>query len=62
VGGGKIEFELMPEYAECRLHGKSTIYGDYDPLTINSDSIENELQEVCDLGDKPVHVIADYEP
>lgn len=61
VGGGKIELELMAEYAECRLYGKSTIYGDYDPLTIDSDAIANEIQEVFDLGDKPVQLIADYE-
>ncbi len=61
VGGGKIELEIMPEHAECRLYGKSTIYGDYDPLTIDSDAISNEIQEVCDLGDKPIQVVADYE-
>ena len=61
VGGGKIDLELLPEYAECRLYGKSTIYGDYDPLTINSEAIANELQEVFDLGDMPVHVIVDHE-
>lgn len=61
IGGGKIDLEIMPDYAECRLHGKSTIYGDYDPLTIETEALASEIQEVCDLGDKPVHVITDYE-
>jgi hypothetical protein len=61
IGGGKIDLELLPEYAECRLYGKSTIYGDYDPLTIDCDALSNEIQEVCDLGDKPVQIVTDYE-
>jgi len=62
VGGGKVELECLADKAECRLHGKSTIYGDYDPLTIDTSAIANELQEACDLGDRTVEVVADYEP
>jgi len=62
IGGGKIELEILPASAECRLYGKSTIYGDYDPLTIDTDTIADEIQEICELEDQPVEVIADYEP
>ena len=62
VGGGKIELEFLPKFAECRLYGKSTIYGDYDPFAIDTDALAIEIQDVCELGDWPVDVIADYEP
>ena len=62
VGGGKIELQLLPKSVECRLYGKSTIYGDYDPLTIDTDILANEIQEICELEDQSVDVIADYEP
>ena len=62
VGGGKVELELLPTSVECRLYGKSTIYGDYDPLTIDTDMLATELQDICELGDLPVEVIPDYEP
>jgi hypothetical protein len=62
VGGGKIDLELTSDGVECRLFGKSTIYGDYDPLALDTEAIASEIQEVFDLGDTPVEVIPDYEP
>ena len=62
VGGGKIEIKLDDDHAECRLHGKSTVYGDYDPMAIDTESITTELEEVMDLGDRVVEVIPDHEP
>ena len=61
VGGGKIEVELMDGFAECRLYGKSTIYGDYESDTVNKEALEDEIQDVFGLDDMPVSVIADYE-
>lgn len=62
TGGGKIEVRLMTESAECRLYGKSTVYGDYDPATIDTEAVAQEVQEAFDLADLPVNVITDYEP
>ena len=61
TGGGKIEVELMDDFAECRLHGKSTIYGEYDPDAVDKKALVNEIREVFDLDDLPVTVIADFE-
>lgn len=61
VGGGKIEIELMENFLECRLYGKSTIYGEYDPDAIDAALLENEIQEVFELDDMPVHLITDLE-
>lgn len=61
IGGGKIEVELVDDYAECRLWGKSTIYGDYDPPEVDVAALETEVQESFDLDDMPVSVMFDYE-
>ncbi|MCK5612519.1 hypothetical protein KAR91_62175 [Candidatus Pacearchaeota archaeon] len=61
VGGGKMEVEFFDTFVECRLYGKSTIYGEYDSASIDSESLEVEIQEVFDLDDLPVSVLADFE-
>ncbi len=61
VGGGKMEVEFFDTFVECRLYGKSTIYGEYDSASIDSESLEVEVQEVFDLDDLPVSVLADFE-
>lgn len=60
VGGGKIEVELVNGYVECKLYGKSTIYGLYDPAAINAIALESELKEVFALGEIPALVIPDF--
>ena len=61
VGGGKIAVELLGGHAECRLWGKSTIYGDYDSQEVNVSALETEVQEAFDLDDMPVQIIPDDE-
>lgn len=61
VGGGKIDLDLQAGTVKCRLHGKSTVYGDYDPFALDTDAIAIEIQEAFDLGDIPVDVVTDYE-
>lgn len=61
VGGGKIEVELFDTFAECRLYGKSTIYGEYDPASVNSELLGIEIQEVFDLDDLPISVYPDFD-
>ena len=61
VGGGKIEIELVNDYVECRIYGKSTIYGDYSPGEIDTSVLEDEIRDVFELGDTPVLVVPDYE-
>lgn len=61
VGGGKIEVELVENHLECRLWGKSTIYGDYDSSHVDTGALEHEIQDVFNLDDMPVQVIPDYE-
>jgi len=61
MGGGKIEVELLEGHVECRLWGKSTIYGDYDSSHVDAKALEDEIQNVFNLDDMPVQVIPDYE-
>lgn len=61
IGGGKIAVELLDNRVECRLWGKSTIYGDYDPEHVPSKALLNKLREVFDLDETPIEVIRDYE-
>jgi hypothetical protein len=61
-GGGKIEVRHLGDYVECRLFGKSTIYGDYDPSLIDTEAVGQEIQNAFDLADLDVSVIPDYEP
>ena len=61
VGGGKIEIQLYDDKALCKLYGKSTIYGDYEAETIDTDALALEIQDVFEIDDVPVEVIADHE-
>ena len=61
VGGGKIEIELINDYVECRLWGKSTVYGDYNPENIDVAAIETEIKEIFDLDKTPILVVPDFE-
>lgn len=61
IGGGKIEIELIENHIECRLYGKSTIYGDYDADAVDITALEMEIREVFELDEIPVLVIPDYE-
>jgi len=61
IGGGKIEIELVDDYAECRLYGKSTVYGDYNPDDIDTAALEAEIRDMFELGDEPVLIIPDFE-
>jgi len=61
VGGGKIEIQLKNDIVECKLYGKSTIYGDYDPDAIDIPALEFEIRNVFDLDEIPVTVMADLE-
>lgn len=61
VGGGKIEIELINDYVECRLCGKSTVYGDYNPENIDVAAIETEIKEIFDLDKTPILVVPDFE-
>ena len=60
-GGGKIEVEMMDDYVEVRLYGKSTIYGHYNPEAVDIGEIEAVIREMFELIDLPVLVIPDYE-
>ena len=61
MGGGKIEIEAIEDYVECRIYGKSTIYGDYNSNDIDTSAIEDEIRDVFELGDTPVLVVPDFE-
>ena len=61
VGGGKIEIELVDDYVECRIYGKSTVYGDYDPDEIDTSVLEDEIRDVFELNEMPVLIVPDYE-
>ena len=61
IGGGKIEIELIENHVECRLYGKSTIYGDYKPTDIDVNVVEVELKEVFGLDEIPVSINPDHE-
>lgn len=61
TGGGRIDVDLLKDSVECRLYGKSTVYGDYEPELIDTEALANELQDVLNIDDLPVQVISDYE-
>ncbi len=61
IGGGKIEVELVDDYVECRLYGKSTVYGDYNPDDIDTTAFEEEIRDTFGTGDMPVLVVPDFE-
>lgn len=60
-GGGKIEVELIDDYVEVRLYGKSGIYGPYKPDCVNIGSIEEVISTMFELIDMPILVIPDLE-
>jgi len=62
TGGGRIDVDLKKNGVECRLHGKSTVYGDYEPETINTEGLVLEIQDVFGLDEMPVRIVPDYEP
>lgn len=61
LGGGKIEVELINDYVEVRLYGKSTIYGHYIPENIDIGEIEGVIRTMFDIVDLPILVIPDFE-
>ncbi len=60
-GGGKIEVELIDDYVEVRLYGKSSIYGLYNPDCIDIGGIEGVIRTMFELLDLPILVIPDVE-
>jgi len=61
IGGGKIIIEFIENHIECRLYGKSTIYGDYKPTDIDLKAVGMELKEVFGLDEIPVTINPDWE-
>lgn len=61
TGGGKIEIELVDDYIECRLYGKSTIYGEYNSEDIDTTALEAEIRKVFDLDERPILAVPDFE-
>ncbi len=61
-GGGKIEIELVDDTLECRLYGRSTVYGYYDPEMIDQARLETALEATFHVGMMPVLVIKQFEP
>jgi hypothetical protein len=60
AGGGKMELELMDDYAECRLYGVSTTYGPYNVSDIDIAKLEQAIEACFHLGMMPVVVIPDF--
>lgn len=60
-GGGKIEVELIEDYVEVRLYGKSSIYGVYNPDCVDIGEIEGLIRVMFELLDLPILVIPDFE-
>lgn len=60
-GGGKIEVELIDDYVEVRLHGKSSIYGPYNPDNVDIGAVEEVIRTMFELIDMPILVIPDLE-
>jgi len=60
-GGGKIEVELIDDYVEVRLYGKSSIYGPYNSDCIDIGAIEGVIRTMFELEDLPILVIPDLE-
>ncbi len=61
MGGGKVEVELMDDYIECRLYGKSGIYGNFDSNSIDMNLLENEIRNVFNIDEIPVNIVPNYE-
>lgn len=61
TGGGKIDIEAKNGRLECRLYGKSVIYGDYEPDLIDEEALRIEIREVFDYDEVPVHIDSDAE-
>ena len=60
-GGGKIEVEMIDDYVEVRLHGKSSIYGPYNPDNVDIGAVEEVIRTMFELIDMPILVIPDLE-
>lgn len=60
-GGGKIEVEMIDDYVEVRLYGKSTIYGRYNPDSVDIGGIEGVIRTMFELLDLSILVIPDVE-
>lgn len=58
-GGGTIEVELIDDYVEVRLYGKSSIYGPYQPDCVDIGGIEAIIRTMFDLMDISILVIPD---
>ena len=61
IGGGKIELEMIDDYAECRFYDKSQTYGPYSKDKINIAEMEKAIQTTFHLGMTPILVIPDFE-
>lgn len=60
-GGGKIEIEMIDDYVEVRLYGKSSVYGLYNPDCIDIGEMEGVIRTMFELMDMPILVIPDFE-
>lgn len=61
IGGGKIEIEMVGDYVECKLSGKSGIYGHYNKSDIDIARMERAIEATFHLGMMPILVIPDFE-
>lgn len=61
AGGGKMEVELLDDYVEVRLYGKSSIYGPYSADNVDIGELEELVRVMFELDDEPVLVIPDFE-
>jgi hypothetical protein len=60
TGGGKIELEMINDYAEFRIYGESQTYGPYNKDDINIAEIEKAIEATFHLGMTPILVIPDF--
>jgi hypothetical protein len=60
-GGGKMEVELIDDYVEVRMYGKSSIYGPYHPDCVDIGEMEGIIRTMFSLMDLPILVIPDLE-
>ncbi len=60
-GGGKMDVELINDYVEVRLYGRSTNYGHYNPDCVNIEAIEGIIHTMFELLDLPILVVPDFE-
>ncbi|MBN2087949.1 hypothetical protein JW758_06415, partial [Candidatus Peregrinibacteria bacterium] len=58
-GGGKIMLEMIGDYVECRLYGRSFTYGHYDKAVIDIAKMEKAIEATFHLGMMPILVIPD---